>query len=125
MLTRAGLVCLLVCVLAVGCVASTTTTGPFTQTGRIESELERGVSTKRDVQRVLGTPKGSGGAVLPTDPRAREIWYYEDIKMANMRRDPDGYVHADLSLRILLVFFLDGRFDGFMWGTGGGPMEGK
>lgn len=125
MLTRAGVAWLLAAVLAAGCAATSASTGAFTQTGRIESELQRGVSTKRDVQRVLGTPKGSGGAVLPTDPRGREIWYYEDIKVANMRQDAEGYLRADISQRILLVFFLDGRFDGFMWFTGGGAMGPK
>jgi outer membrane protein assembly factor BamE (lipoprotein component of BamABCDE complex) len=119
MLTRAGVVCLLLGALGAGC-APAATTGAFTQVSRVESDLQRGVSTKRDVQRVLGTPKGSGGAVLPTDPRGREVWYYEDVRVANMRREPDGYVHADISQQVLLVFFLDGRFDSFMWFTGGG-----
>ena len=124
MLTRTRVAYLLLCALGAGCTPAVTT-GAFTQVGRVESELQRGISTKRDVQRVLGTPKGSGGAVLPTDPRGREIWYYEDLKVASVRSDPDGYVHADISQRVLLVFFLDGRFDSFMWFTGGGAAEQK
>ncbi len=73
----------LVAALGAGC--APVTTGAFTQPARLESDLKRGVSTKRDVQRVLGTPKGSGRTVLPTDPRVREFWYYEDIKVADYK----------------------------------------
>lgn len=122
MLTRAGLACFLAAAVTIGC-APTVTTGAFTQTARIDAELKRGISTKRDVRRVLGVPKGSGGAVLPTDPRLREVWYYEDVKIAKLRQDTEGYLRADVSQQILLVFFRAGLFDGFMWYAGGGPVE--
>jgi len=109
--------------LVTGCVAKVTT-GAFAQTSRIESELKRGVSTKMDVQRVLGTPKGSGSAVLPTDPRAQEVWYYDDIEVTDARSEA-GIIRANVRQQILLVFFEKGVFDGFMWWSNAGEAKGK
>jgi hypothetical protein len=106
--------------------ASGATTGAFTQTGRIEVELRRGTSTKMDVQRVLGTPKGTGGAVLPLDPRPREVWYYSDIAVTNIRGQGQRVLHGDTRLQFVLVFFRDGLFDGFMWSASAPvPFEAK
>jgi hypothetical protein len=93
------------------------TTGPFTQTNRIESELRRGVSTKMEVQRVLGTPKGTGGAVLPLDSRPREIWYYQDTAVTKLRAEGQGVLRGEVRLQFLLIFFRDSLFDGFMWSS--------
>ena len=72
--------------LVAGCApAPKVTTGAFTQVNRLESGLQRGVSTKMDVQRVLGTPKGFGNAALPTDQRLREVWYYDDIEVTGVK----------------------------------------
>jgi hypothetical protein len=35
--------------------------GPFIKTASIETDLIKGVSTKKDVQRYLGAPQGFGG----------------------------------------------------------------
>ncbi len=110
---------LMVGVLLEGC-ATKVTTGAFTQVGRIQGELTRGVSTKMDVQRLLGTPKGSGGAVLPTDSRPREVWYYEDIEMLKIKSEKEGPMRADMRQQILLIFFEKGVFDGFMWWSNAG-----
>jgi hypothetical protein len=93
------------------------TTGAFTQTGRIEAELKRGISTKMDVQRVLGAPKGTGGAVLPLDPRPRELWFYQDVKVTKLRSEGQGVLRGETGLQFLLVFFREGVFDGFMWSS--------
>ncbi|MFQ6028591.1 MAG: hypothetical protein ACE5Q6_13980, partial [Dehalococcoidia bacterium] len=51
---------------------------------RIEEELQRGVSTKADVERILGKPNGSGAAFLEgvevssAAGEKRDIWLYED-----------------------------------------------
>lgn len=97
-----------------GC-AGQATTGPFTQVGRIESELTRGVSTKMDVRRVLGTPKGIGATSLPPDHRLRELWYYEDIKLTDVKAMGAGEISAKAQQQILLVTFDKGVFDGFIW----------
>ncbi len=116
-------VTILVGSLVAGCV-SRITTGAFTQTSRIESELKRGVSTKMDVQRLLGTPKGAGSAVFPVDPRPREAWYYGDIEMTNMQSEA-GIYRVKMRQQILLVFFEKGVFDGFMWWSGTGEAQGE
>jgi hypothetical protein len=66
-----------------GC-ATKATTGPFTQVDQLESALHRGVSTKMDVQRVLGVPTGKGSALMPFDPTQDEVWYYEDLEVTGI-----------------------------------------
>lgn len=101
--------------LAAGCATKRLTTGAFTEVNRLEAELRRGVSTKADVERVLGAPNGTGDAVLPTDPRVREVWYYEDIEVTGGRAAGRGVVLMDMRQQVLLVFFEKEVFDGFMW----------
>jgi hypothetical protein len=107
-----------------GCVGQATT-GPFTQVARLESELKRGVSTKMDVQRVLGTPKGVGAALLPTDARVQEVWYYQDVKLTDIRSAGAGELRADWHQQTLLVMFGEGKFDGFIWYTATGTTAGE
>ncbi len=106
-----------------GCVTKATT-GAFTQIGRLPQELTRGVSTKMDVRRVLGSPKGSGNAVLPTDPQPREVWYYGDIEVTDTRAEA-GIIRAQVRQQILLVFFEKGVFDGYMWWSNAGEAKGQ
>jgi len=104
------------------------TTGAFTQTRRIESDLKQGVSTKMDVQRVLGTPTGLGGAVFPLDSRPREVWYYDDIEVTNLSSEAEseaGLYRVKVRQQILLVFFEKGVFDGFMWWSNAGEAKGE
>lgn len=111
-------------VLAVGS-AHATTTAPRTPTERIEKELQRGVSTMADVRRVLGTPKGSGSALLPTDPRLREVWMYLEMYAGDAREAGERTIHVESSGQMLLMFFLDGVLDGFMWYESTGTPEAK
>ncbi len=111
--------------LVAGCAPKNVTTGAFTEVTRIESELQRGVSSKRDVERVLGTPKGFGGAVLPLDPRAHEVWYYGDIEIGGMKGGGGGIFRVNVHQQILLVFFEGGVFDGFMWFSNTGVAKGQ
>jgi hypothetical protein len=80
----------------------------------LENHLTRGVSTKSDVQIALGTPKGRGGALLPAVPGADEVWLYDDIQVTGFKKEGDVY-QANLRQQVLLVFFKENRFDGFMW----------
>ena len=93
------------------------TTGAFPDVSRIESDLKRGVSTKIDVQRLLGAPNGLGNSLLPPDSGPREVWFYEDVASTGMRSGED-VTWVDLRQQILLVFFEQEKFDGFMWFTG-------
>lgn len=104
---------LLIGVVLAGC-GGARTTGKFVETSRIESELERGVSTKEDVRRVLGEPKGSGDAILPSHTELREVWYYEDMETTDTEVTA-GVVWLDVRYQVLVVFFRQEKFDGFMW----------
>jgi len=124
-------------VLALGTVhvrAADVGTGAFRAAQAIEAQLKRGVSTKADVQKLLGVPNGSGAALLPSpafnrervvkaseaglssppDFAQREIWYYEDVAVTDMKSADAGYV-ANLQQQILLVFFTGDLFDGYFW----------
>lgn len=95
--------------------AAQVSTGPFAEIDRIEAELKRGVSTKMDVRRVLGTPKGIGATILPTDPRPREIWEYEDVEVTSVKSDGAGVFRAESRQQIILIMFNGETFDGFVW----------
>lgn len=118
---RKRVLMLLVGVLMAGC-ASKMTTGSLTEVNRLESELRRGVSTKADVQRVLGAPRGVGGAVLPTDPKPREVWVYGYVEAAVAHVEA-GVVQENVRQQFLLVFFEREVFDGFFWFSNGGTKE--
>jgi outer membrane protein assembly factor BamE (lipoprotein component of BamABCDE complex) len=92
----------------------TMTTGPFAQVSRLEKDLRRGSSTKMDVQRVLGAPKGFGNALFPLDPTLREVWYYDDIEVIGAQSEGE-VIRANIRQQIITVFFKDGIFDGFLW----------
>lgn len=98
-------------VLLGGC-ATRITTGAFTQVGRLEGELKRGLSTKRDVRRVLGAPSGLGSALFPTNSRPGEVWYYEDMELI-----PADETRGSLRQRGVMIFFDREVFSGFMWFT--------
>jgi hypothetical protein len=115
----AGMKAMMICILLSGCTQQIVThyegatTGAFTEVNRLETNLKRGVSTKSDVQRVLGAPMGSGSALFPTDPMAREIWSYHDIELTDVKLY--HVIQLDMRRQILLVFFRKEVFDGFMW----------
>lgn len=95
-------------------------TGAFPNTAAIEAQLKRGVSTKIDVQRVLGVPNGSGGALLPgfgerseqVDPY--QLWYYEDIEITDAKSEKN-VVNMKMRQQILAVFFKGEVFYGYFW----------
>jgi hypothetical protein len=94
------------------------TTGAFVHVNRLDTDLQRRVSTKMDVRRVLGAPKGIGGAIIPSDPdhKHREFWYYEDIEMKDIRKE-EGVYKVNMRQQVLFVVFDKGVYDGYMWFT--------
>lgn len=110
--------------LLAGCAPQKITTGAFTKIDRLDKQLQRGVSTKMDVQRVLGAPNGFGGAMLPTDPKPREVWYYEDVEGKDFKMKGDIMI-MNMRQQILLIFFERGVFDGYMWSTNVGKAEAR
>jgi hypothetical protein len=99
------------------------TTGAFIQVNRLDNELQRGVSTKMDVQQILGAPEGFGSAILPTDPKPREVWFYDDIEATDFKSEGEGIMRVKVRQQILLVFFEKGVFDGYMWFSNAGTAE--
>jgi hypothetical protein len=71
----------------------------------VETALLVGESTSADVLRVLGEPLGKGRAMLPIDPHPRALWtyYYEEGDLDDSRR------------MFLFVYFLNDRYDGYIW----------
>ncbi len=106
--------------LLAGCAPSKFTTGAFTQVNRLESDLQRGTSTKMDVRRVLGAPKGMGNAVFHPDPTPRAVWFYDDLEMTDSQSVGGGVLQVWIRQQILLVYFKDEVFDGFMWFSNAG-----
>lgn len=107
---------LLVCSLA-SCTPEKVVQGPFLKLSAIETELKKGISTKMDVQRILGSPQGLGGAVFPVTAEEHEVWYYQNIEIDNIVSQ-QSYITMDMHQKVLLVFFSKGLFDGFLWFTG-------
>lgn len=89
-------------------------TGAFRALDQLESQLERGMSTKDDVERLLGSPNGTGHAAFPFLENGHEIWYYADVKLTGMEPQ-GGVIDMEFRQQILMVFFKGERFDGFLW----------
>ena len=104
-----------------GCAAKRQSIGnafPQSQLALIESQLKRGISTKADVRRLLGPPGGLGGAFFPVFPGEKakldESWFYQDVEVIDSS-SKRGVVSMNIRQQILLVFFYEDKFDGFMW----------
>ncbi|MBK8892331.1 MAG: hypothetical protein IPN75_19170 [Dechloromonas sp.] len=87
----------------------------FRDTKRIETQLQRGVSTKEDVKRMLGEPTGSGAVFMASvQQRPQEMWFYQDIELKDIKGSK-GVLNVSFRQQILVVILRDGTFDGFMW----------
>lgn len=103
----------------------TVTSGPFRAATSIPSELRRGVSTRDDVQRLLGKPNGKGGMISASFGNAnQEIWYYENIEVTGSQSAKDA-VNVKLRQQIMLVFFKGEKFDGYLWTTNAGTASAR
>ncbi len=90
--------------LAAGCSAPTINIGyrvPIGSLDRLVSEK----SSAADVRAALGEPRGHGAARYTKDQPLRKVWYYEFIQL---KGDQFG-------INLLLVFFRDDRYDGYLW----------
>jgi hypothetical protein len=68
-----------------------------------------------DVQGMLGIPRRLGSSILPGDPKPREVWFYDDIVITGTQPDVGGFIRAKMREQVLMVFFDENSFDGFMW----------
>lgn len=97
--------------------------GQFPDVSRIEIDLKRGVSSKAEVRRLLGTPTGFGGAIWPPDHRVFNVWYYEDMEIAGMQSGDEGVTEINMRQQLLIIFFDKDKYDGFAWTTNLIPAE--
>lgn len=87
----------------------------FEDTRRLETQLTRGVSTTADIRRVLGTPTGKGGMLLPrVQSTAQEFWFYQDIELTDVKA-AQGQLDLVMRQQVMVVVVRDGLFEGFMW----------
>ena len=90
-------------VLLTGCM--TVKFGSMPDTKALSTQLTQHVSSKADVLRVLGSPRGYGRVRLPTMPNPYVTWFYEFVET--------GGVNVDL--KMLLVFFDGETYRGHLW----------
>ena len=89
----------------VGCASPTVSDGRGAPTDNLAS-LEVGVSDEAAVRAALGEPRGNGFVRHSAEqPARRPIWYYELIQVKD----------DQVGLKILLVFFSEGKYDGHVW----------
>lgn len=115
--TRQLIPILLMACMLPACTAKKVVQGPFVDLTAIEAKLKKGVSTKMDVQQVLGSPQGLGGAVFPVTAEQHEVWYYQNIQIDNIVAK-QSYITMDMHQKVLLVFFSKELFDGFLGFSG-------
>lgn len=119
---RCGAILALLLPLALtACVESSAGTGAFRNAAAVQTHLQRGVSTKADVQKLLGVPNGYGGSLFRNAPGGpREIWYYEDVEGtgASSRND---VMTLQMRQQILAIFFKGDAFDGYLWTNNTAP----
>jgi len=112
--------------LLAGCApAPVLTTGEFPALARLDTVLQRGRSTRADVERLLGFPAGRGHVLIPIGGlegrgwAGRDVWYYEDIEATGMdkarREGSVTVIPLRVRQQVLLVLFDGPRFDGYLW----------
>lgn len=96
-------------------------TGAFRNAADVSTRLQRGVSTKSDVQNLLGVPNGDGSSLFRNVAGGpRQIWYYEDLATTDAS-SRGGVMTIALRQQILLVFFKGDVFDGYLWTSNNAP----
>lgn len=98
-------------------------TGAFHEAEAATRKLVRGVSTKDDVEHLLGAPNGEGAARFWNEAAPRAVWYYEDDRASGTELRPDG-VHTNYRQQILFIFFKGKAFDGYLWSDVSAPAQG-
>lgn len=71
----------------------------------LESDLKPQISTREDVRRLLGEPKGGGGIFFPIDKHPKDCWYYYY---------EEGTFKEDQRIFLFIIFHQD-LYDGYMW----------
>lgn len=100
---KMSLIVLALLTLFAGCM--TVKYGSMPDTMALQTQLTQQVSSKADVLRVLGAPRGYGMARLPMLPNPNVLWFYEFL-------ESDG---KNIDLKMLLVFFDGEKYSGHLW----------
>jgi hypothetical protein len=79
--------------------------GRLPDTSLLESDLKPQISTREDVRRLLGEPKGAGGIFFPIDKHPKDCWYYYY---------EEGTFKEDQRIFLFIIFYQD-LYDGYMW----------
>jgi hypothetical protein len=78
---------------------------------QLEKKLQVGSSMEADVRSVLGEPFGRGKSMMPYHDSPRAMWtYFHDQAVVDI-----GSGKMDSRRQYLFVFFLNDRFDSYMW----------
>ena len=103
-------------VLAAACDKISFELGPkVTDLEVLEEALILGQSTPEDVRAVLGEPTGDGAVMLPIlDSKPRTAWSYYHTESQFVITDR-GSFSGDNRLMLLLIYFDNDRYDGYMW----------
>jgi hypothetical protein len=88
-----------------GCAVESVRDHASSQVEALDQKLTRNQSTKAEVLLFLGEPDGAGEALFPSTSEMREIWYYETHASSLM----------NATMKVLLVYFRDDLYDGYMW----------
>ncbi len=91
-------------VLATGCNVPPINIGYRAPINNLENLVSE-QSSAADVHAALGEPRGHGAARLTKGQPLRKVWYYEFIQLKG----------DQVGLNLLLVFFRDDRYDGYLW----------
>ena len=108
---RDALTWVLLIALLSGC-ATTVRSGVPPRVERLQ-ELQRGISTKADIVRSLGEPRGRGAARAPY-VGYKDIMFYEYVEA-----DSGGRVR----LKFLCVFLDNDRYEGNLWFSSAGLVQ--
>lgn len=98
--------------------------GKFPEIDQIQSKLERGVSTKQDVEAILGKPAGYGGYLAIMDRKPREVWYYHD-QNSSIINTKGNVIRMHSHMQMLMVFFFNEKLDGYKWFSNASAAKGK
>jgi len=107
---------LIAATLFAGCAAETVKRTSLPEAAGLDTDLQRGVSTKAEVLLLLGDPDGAGEfggfheirGIEDAASGPADLWYYE----AN-RASMAGAMTE--SIKVLLVFFRDDVYEGYYW----------
>ena len=91
-------------VLATGCNVPPINIGYRVPVNNLENLISE-KSSEADVRAALGEPRGYGSARFTKEQPLRKVWYYEFIQLKG----------EQVGLNLLLVFFRDDRYDGYLW----------